>query len=50
MDAIARESEIKKWRREKKVALIRNASATWVIEAPGFYAMIKLPVVKSLAK
>ena len=28
-DAIARETEIKKWRREKKVALIREANPTW---------------------
>src|SRR3984957_9372752 len=28
-DAIARETEIKKWRREKKVALIRGANPTW---------------------
>ena len=28
-DAIARETEIKKWRREKKVALIRAENPTW---------------------
>jgi putative endonuclease len=28
-DAIARETEIKKWRREKKVALIEERNATW---------------------
>jgi len=28
-DAIARETEIKAWRREKKVALIREANPTW---------------------
>jgi putative endonuclease len=28
-DAIARETEIKKWRREKKVALIREENPTW---------------------
>jgi len=27
--AIARETEIKKWRREKKVALIENKNPTW---------------------
>ncbi len=28
-DAIARETEIKKWRREKKVALIEERNPTW---------------------
>jgi putative endonuclease len=28
-DAIARETELKKWRREKKVALIRAENPTW---------------------
>ncbi len=28
-DAIAKETEIKKWRREKKVALIRTENPTW---------------------
>jgi putative endonuclease len=28
-DAIARETEIKKWRREKKMALIRAENPTW---------------------
>jgi len=28
-DAIAQETEIKKWRREKKVALIREENPTW---------------------
>jgi putative endonuclease len=28
-NAIARETEIKKWRREKKVALIEGSNPTW---------------------
>jgi putative endonuclease len=35
-DAIARETEIKKWRREKKVALIRAANPTWEDLAEGW--------------
>ena len=34
-DAIARETEIKKWRREKKVALIRAENPTWEDLAAG---------------
>jgi len=29
LDAIARETAIKKWRREKKVALIQERNASW---------------------
>ena len=35
-DAIARETEIKKWRREKKVALIEERNATWEDLAEGW--------------
>jgi putative endonuclease len=35
-DAIARESEIKKWRREKKIALIEERNPTWEDLADGW--------------
>jgi putative endonuclease len=35
-DAIARETEIKKWRREKKVALIHTENPTWEDLAAGW--------------
>ncbi|MGA9388804.1 MAG: GIY-YIG nuclease family protein [Candidatus Sulfotelmatobacter sp.] len=35
-DAIARETEIKKWRREKKVALIHADNPTWEDLAAGW--------------
>ena len=35
-DAIARETEIKKWRREKKVKLIRAENPTWEDLAAGW--------------
>ena len=35
-DAIARETEIKKWRREKKVALIAGRNPTWEDLAEGW--------------
>src|SRR5437899_1452923 len=35
-DAIARETEIKKWRREKKVALIEERNPTWEDLADGW--------------
>jgi len=35
-DAIARETEIKKWRREKKVALIHEENPTWEDLADGW--------------
>jgi putative endonuclease len=35
-DAIARETEIKKWRREKKVALIEERNPTWEDLAEGW--------------
>ena len=35
-DAIARETEIKTWRREKKVALIRAENPTWEDLAAGW--------------
>ena len=37
-DAIARETEIKKWRREKKVALIEARNPTWEDLAEGWGA------------
>ena len=37
-DAIARETEIKKWRREKKVALIHADNPTWEDLSDGWYA------------
>jgi len=33
-DAIAREKELKSWRREKKLALIEGANPTWVELVP----------------
>jgi putative endonuclease len=35
-NAIARETEMKKWRREKKVALIESANPTWEDLAAGW--------------
>jgi putative endonuclease len=35
-NAIARETEIKKWRREKKVALVEKANPTWEDLAAGW--------------
>ena len=35
-DAIARETEIKKWRREKKIALIEERNPTWEDLAEGW--------------
>jgi hypothetical protein len=35
-DAIARETQIKKWRREKKVALIEERNPTWEDLAEGW--------------
>ena len=35
-NAIARETEMKKWRREKKVALIEKANPTWEDLAAGW--------------
>ena len=37
-DAIAREKEIKAWRREKKVALIESVNPTWKDLSAGWYA------------
>jgi len=36
-NAISRETEIKKWRREKKVALIESENLTWEDLAEGWY-------------
>jgi len=43
-NAIARETEIKKWRREKKVALIRRGNPSWedLAESWGRVAEMKL--------
>jgi putative endonuclease len=35
-DAIARETEVKKWRREKKVALVEKRNPTWEDLAAGW--------------
>jgi putative endonuclease len=44
-DAIARETEIKGWRREKKVALIRTNNPTWEDLAEGWSgpAVMRVP-------
>jgi putative endonuclease len=43
-DAIARETEIKKWRREKKVALIEERNPTWEDLAEGWGERITTPI------
>jgi hypothetical protein len=43
-DAIARETEIKKWRREKKVALIHAENPTWEDLAEGWGEAIVMRV------
>jgi putative endonuclease len=44
-DAIARETEIKKWRREKKVALIEDRNPTWEDLAEGWGQLVPMKVV-----
>ena len=46
-DAIARETEIKQWRREKKVALIRRENATWEDLAAGWGRAAEMRVGKA---
>lgn len=43
-DAIARESEIKKWRREKKVSLIEESNPTWEDLADGWGELAEMKV------
>jgi putative endonuclease len=43
-DAIARETEIKKWRREKKVALIHAVNPTWEDLAAGWGELAEMKV------
>src|SRR6476660_3419473 len=43
-NAIARETEIKAWRREKKVALIRENNPTWQDLAAGWGEPVELKV------
>ena len=45
-DAIARETEIKKWRREKKVALIEDRNPTWEDLAEGWGQLVPMKVVQ----
>ena len=45
--AIARETEIKKWRRAKKVALIEAVNATWEDLAADWGSPIKVPKADS---
>jgi putative endonuclease len=46
-DAIARETEIKKWRREKKVALIRAENPTWEDLAVGWDEAVVMTVSRT---
>jgi hypothetical protein len=46
-DAIARETEIKKWRREKKVELIRRENPTWEDLAEGWGEAAEMTVRKA---
>jgi putative endonuclease len=46
-DAIARETEIKKWRREKKVALIRAENPTWEDLAAGWGEAVVMTVSRT---
>ena len=48
-NAIARETEIKKWRREKKVELIRRENPTWEDLAAGWGEAVKMRVGKARA-
>jgi len=43
-DAIARETEIKKWRREKKLALIEQRNPTWEDLAEGWGGLAEMRV------
>jgi putative endonuclease len=46
-NAIARETEIKKWRREKKVELIRRENPTWEDLAAGWGEAAEMRVGKA---
>jgi putative endonuclease len=46
-NAIARETEIKKWRREKKVELIRRENPTWEDLAAGWGGAAEMTVGKA---
>jgi putative endonuclease len=46
-DAIARETEIKKWRREKKLALIEERNPTWEDFAEGWGERAVLRVART---
>jgi putative endonuclease len=45
-DAIARETEVKKWRREKKVTLIEERNRTWEDLAEGWGGPAEMRVVR----
>jgi putative endonuclease len=45
--AIARETEIKKWRREKKVALIESVNPAWEDLAAGWGQPVRLGIADS---
>ena len=46
-DAIARETEIKKWWREKKIALIEERNPTWEDLAEGWGEPAEMRVVRT---
>src|SRR5690348_7214591 len=46
-DAIGRETEIKKWRREKKIVLIEERNPTWADLAEGWGEPAGMRVVKT---
>ncbi len=41
-NAIAREKQLKRWRREKKIALIRAANPTWIDLSETWYTKAQL--------
>ena len=43
-DAIAREKQIKRWRREKKIALIKSTNPTWIDLSEDWGKPVKLQV------
>jgi len=45
--AIARETEIKKWRREKKVALIESVNPAWEDFSPGWGQPARMQIADS---
>jgi putative endonuclease len=42
--AIAREKELKRWGRSKKLALIRSANPTWIDLAATLFKILKHPI------